>query len=581
MSRINPSVPSPHVDSKSHRNWMDGTSWDINDPIKRLRLAAASCFFGEPMYYHRDEEDSKKPQKVRRPESLTDTEVKYLRETLDAKDPQTWRKLAPKDMLEKAIDEALQHDLYATLELAVRLRQEDNIRVTPQVIFVRAAHMEQGRGLAVTPQGVKSPPNRMLEYAHKILHRADEPATQLAYHLTAYGKDSPIPNVLKKAWKAALEKCDPYRLAKYRLETNFAKTRDVARLVHAKSNAVDLLCKGSLRNTGQTWEAIISEAGAEAEKLRIASRPVEAAELITQAWNTSIEKMHHMALLRNIRNFIANGVKPEAYMTKLLATVKSGRQLPFRYYSAYVAVKSVAPPQVLDGIEKALVASLDNVPKFPGRVMSLCDNSGSACGATTSSMGTVRVASIGNLTGVITGMNSDEGYLGIFGDDLKVLPVRKTSSVFDQLLKADDVGNSIGGGTENGVWMFWGNAIKKKEHWDSVFIYSDMQAGHGGLYGSNPEEYKGFQWGQKSHVSDTRFIDVPKLISEYRRKVNRDVNVYLVQIAGYQDTIVPEYYDRTYILGGWGDGLLRFAAAMSGVPHQQVAEEEEEEDNQQ
>jgi hypothetical protein len=39
--------------------------------------------------------------------------------------------------------------------------------------------------------------------------------------------------------------------------------------------------------------------------------------------------------------------------------------------------------------------------------------------------------------------------------------------------------------------------------------------------------------------------------------------VYLVQVAGYQDTLIPEFYDRTYILGGWGDGLLKFADKMN------------------
>ena len=35
-----------------------------------------------------------------------------------------------------------------------------------------------------------------------------------------------------------------------------------------------------------------------------------------------------------------------------------------------------------------------------------------------------------------------------------------------------------------------------------------------------------------------------------------------LQTFGYH-TLVPEFYDRTYILGGWGEGLLRFAVAMS------------------
>jgi hypothetical protein len=57
-------------------------------------------------------------------------------------------------------------------------------------------------------------------------------------------------------------------------------------------------------------------------------------------------------------------------------------------------------------------------------------------------------------------------------------------------------------------------------------------------------------------------IDVAKLIKDYRNKVNPRVNVFLVQIAGQQDSLVPEFYERTYILGGWGTGLLHFADAM-------------------
>jgi hypothetical protein len=212
---------------------------------------------------------------------------------------------------------------------------------------------------------------------------------------------------------------------------------------------------------------------------------------------------------------------------------------------------------VLDTVEEALMLSLKKLPKFEGKVMSLCDNSGSATGNTTSSMGTMAVATIGNLTGIITGMASDEGYLGIFGDGLKVIPVQKRGSIFQQLTKADEVGNGIGGGTENGIWLFWDKAIREKQHWDHVFVYSDMQAGHGGLYGCDTSDYEEFRW------RGSRNIDVPKLISHYRAKVNPNVLVYLVQIAGYQDTIMPEFYARTYILGGWGDGILRFAAQMA------------------
>ncbi len=194
--------------------------------------------------------------------------------------------------------------------------------------------------------------------------------------------------------------------------------------------------------------------------------------------------------------------------------------------------------------------------------MSLCDNSGSAQNATTSSMGTMKVSTIANLTGVLAGMRADEGYLGVFGDRLLTSSIRKNASVFDQLSRQEELAHQVGQNTENGIWLFWDKAIKEREHWDHVFVFSDMQAGHGGLYGTDPRAYTEYVW------TGGRHIDVSKLIRKYRSTVNSKVNVYLVQVAGYQDTIVPEFYDRTYILGGWGEGLLRFAASMNGLYQQ-------------
>lgn len=564
---MNPNTVKKPRKAEAHKNFMGGTSYDVLDPVKRLRMMAASCFFGEPMYYRKTDKDKPITAGFR---DWSSSDFDYLSSVLESRDRKDWKGLDPKSLLTKAIDESLDHDFFGTLQVAVDLRQEDNIRVTPQVIFVRAAHHQLGRG-SRSPI-CRSNPNLMLQYAPQILQRADEPAVQLAYHLSEYGKEKAIPNVLKKAWKAALEGHDDYRLAKYRLDDHIVKTIDVVRLCHANSKPINKLCRGTLSISGKTWESIVSDAGAEAAELKKSGKDEKAQKVVKKAWKDSIEVMGHMALLRNLRNFITQEVPEDLYLTKLMETVKFGRQLPFRYYSAYQAVKDAASPKVLDTIEKALVESLENIPKFPGKVMSLCDNSGSAQGTTTSKMGAMRVSTIGNLTGVITGMNSDEGYLGVFGDRLEIIPVRKKSSVFDTLEKAEKAAGEVGLSTENGVWLFWNKAIKNNEHWDSVFIYSDMQAGHGGLYGTDPKSYSNYVW----HGS--RNIDVAKLIKDYRREVNPDVNVYLVQIAGYQDTIVPDFYNKTYILGGWGDGILRFAGAMSGVARPKVQGDEEEPD---
>lgn len=362
----------------------------------------------------------------------------------------------------------------------------------------------------------------------------------MAYQIARFGK--PIPNALKKAWRAALEEFDDYQLAKYRMESREVKTVDVMNLVHPKSEAVDQLAKGTLKTTGRTWEAIVSAQGSN-----------------QASWEQAFHTMGHMALLRNLRNLMEAGIDVAAVVKKLVGGAATGKQLPFRYYSAYKAIEGQTVPQLLDALEECMLITLGNLPQFSGRVMSLCDNSGSARGATTSSMGTMPIASIGNLSAIITGQLADEGYVGIFGDQLETFAVRKRSSIFDQVKEADRLGGLVGGGTENGIWLFWDQAIRNREHWDWVFVYSDMQAGHGGLFGTDPQAYRDYIW----QGSPNRYIDVPKLINTYRAQVNPKVQVLLVQIAGYQDTIVPEFYDRTYLLGGWGEGLFKFAAEMS------------------
>ncbi|HRZ97355.1 MAG TPA: DUF3078 domain-containing protein, partial [Paludibacter sp.] len=126
--------------------------------------------------------------------------------------------------------------------------------------------------------------------------------------------------------------------------------------------------------------------------------------------------------------------------------VEKGKQLPFRYYSAYKAVVGLDNPQIVDVLNKCIDLAYKNAPHFAGKTISLVDNSGSARGAFTSEMGSMPICDIGNLTGIITAKLSDEGYVGVFGDGLKIIPVPKSSSTFDLVKKVDDIGYGIGQG---------------------------------------------------------------------------------------------------------------------------------------
>lgn len=522
--------------AEAHTNFMGAPSYDIKDVMLRLICMSASSFFGEPSYY-KGQSPAKGKGSARGlygHRNLTDKERRYLRETLNAVDDYEWRNLSTAQSMEKAIDEALDENPVATLEWAVTLRREEFIRTTPQVILVRAAKHPKVRGTGLIRQ-----------YAPRIIARADEPAVQLAYLLDQFGK--PVPNALKRAWADYLSNAKGYQLAKYRMENRVVKTVDVANLAFGKGaygydSPIGQLMRGelSLGDEFKTWESIRSGGG---------------------SWEEAIEVMGHMALLRNIRNLLKAEAPTELWLKKLVETAERGKQLPFRYLSAHNANRS-APGHVLDAIEECLEISVGNLPTLNGRSLVLTDNSGSAHGCPVSELSTMTVAQIGNLMGVLTGKISDEGVLGVFGDRLELIPIRKKASIMDQTNKANKAGRGVGGGTENGIWLALDKAIKHKEHWDNIFVYSDMQAGHGGLFGVNSSDYRNYIWKGGDSWDRGRYIDVPKLVREYRNKVNPKVNVFLVQIAGYEDTLLPEYYERTFILGGWSGSIFKFAKRM-------------------
>lgn len=169
------------------------------------------------------------------------------------------------------------------------------------------------------------------------------------------------------------------------------------------------------------------------------------------------------------------------------------------------------------------------------------------------------VAKIGNLSSAITARNSEEGYVGVFGDKLTIIPVSKRNGILSQVNEIDQKGKHVGMNTENGVWLFFQNAIDKREHWDNIVIYSDMQAGHGGLYGTEKgtSEYR-----KRGFVCNHHYIDVAKLIEEYR-KINPKVNVYCVQTAGYDNVLIPEYGYRNNLLYGWTGKELQYIDQMN------------------
>ena len=86
-----------------------------------------------------------------------------------------------------------------------------------------------------------------------------------------------------------------------------------------------------------------------------------------------------------------------------------------------------------------------------------------------------------------------------------------------------------------------------------------MQAGHGNLYGTDASKYAKYL--HKNH-GGTRYIDVLALAQKYRDTVNPKVNLFTVQVAGYDNTVLPENLYRGAILAGWTGKEPIFAKAV-------------------
>ena len=518
----------------SQRNFMGGMSYEVN-PLDTLKLISASSIFGEPQYY-RDGDGARATVL----DGRYGIDAAFARYSLEALDP--YLGLRTSEVMEQAIDAALDCDFGAVLEWALELRTRYMMRLNPQVIMARAA-VHPGRA-AYT----RTHPGRFAEIEVQVMARGDDVSNQLRYCLAMNGSKRGIPAILKRSWAKCIGEMDAYTLAKY--GNAGIGLVDAVRICHAKGPFVDVLMREGrvpMPEGQDTWE-----------RLRASGK----------GWKEILEaiRMPHMALLRNLRGIFSEVQDAEVRRTvleQLERGVKHGKQFPFRYLSAWKAVDETRQAWV-NPVKRSLEACIDraceNLPALPGRCAFLTDNSGSAWGACTSEWGTMQVAEIGNLSAVIGGMRADEGVAFPFGDRLVPVPIHRDEGVLEQQRRVSASGRTCGGATENGIWLFFRDAIQERQHWDSIFIYSDMQAGHGGLFGIHPEDYAALGCSIRG-----QYIDVNRLVQLYRQRVNPKVNVYCIQTAGYTNVLVPEYGYRTAILYGWTGRELVFADAMRRI----------------
>ena len=567
-------------------NFMGGKSFKLFNPLTRAKLVAFSSFLGEPTYYQPVEKNEKsEPAKKIKSKEYTSEMFDILKDHL----------LVPTDLgvsrnetFYNAINDALNFDFKKTLELAAQCRNEFLMRrSTAQILAIAAAHPKRVKFNEENPKFFR-------EMLVKCWIIPGDAIACLDAWKALFGSKTKFPSFIKRAYEDRLKDLSVYQQEKYRKESI-----SMVRLSHPS--------KSTLKNN-DTLSTLLRDGHLDLDDKDI---KWEKHRSMGKSWLETLEamewRMPHMAALRNIRGFAGSNPgfdKMQRYLEMLLAGVKGGKQFPFRYITAYEEMKKKfeiteneikkeieeneekpieeqqarkkrkreeKPPVVvsieykdiiLEYLEKCLQMSIENYPQLEGDVISLTDNSGSAQGTMTSSYGKQTVAKIGNLSALFTAYRaSGRGVVGVFGDKLKFYEVDKTKSLLSQYDEINELANSIGGNTENGVWLFfkWAFQNPSENKFDHWFCYSDMQVGHGGLYGQDLDIInKGYLWGNKCSNS-ILYIDIHKCVDKYRMEINPKLNTYMVQTAGYDNTILPETTYRGAILSGWTGNEVVYA----------------------
>jgi hypothetical protein len=229
--------------------------------------------------------------------------------------------------------------------LAVEAREKMKLRHAPLLLVREMARHKTHRAM-------------VSDLLARVIQRADE----LAEFVALYWKDGKVPlsAQVKKGLAAAFTKFDEYQLAKYD-RGGPVKLRDVLFLAHAKprdkaqAELWKRLVEGKLA-VPDTWEVALSSG---ADK--------------GAAWDRLLRerKLGALSLLRNLRNFEKAGVDEELVLSAL-GRMSTARVLPFRFIAA-----ARHAPSLEEELEKAMLRSLENQEKLPGRTALLVDVSGS------------------------------------------------------------------------------------------------------------------------------------------------------------------------------------------------------------
>jgi len=320
----------------------------------------------------------------------------------------------------------------AVAALALEARDKMKLRHVPLLLVREMARQKEHRALVAKTLA-------------EVIQRADE----LAEFVAIYWKDGKVPlsAQVKKGLAQAFRKFDEYQLAKYD-RTGPIRLRDVLFLCHAKPRDAEQaalwkrLIEGELR-TPDTWEVALSSGADQRE-----------------AWERLLRerKLGALALLRNLRNMKQAGVE-ETLVIEALDSMGASRALPFRFIAAARHV-----PQWEEPLERAMLRSLDEQEKLPGRTVLLVDVSASMTASLSQRSEMLRTDAAYGLA-ILLREICEKAIVYSFSNELAEVPSRRGFALRDAI----DASQSHSG-------TYLGKALGEiREKYDRIIVITDEQ----------------------------------------------------------------------------------------------------------
>lgn len=472
---------------------------------------------------------------------------------------------------------AAKSDPLFVAKLALYARKEGNLRSVTHLLAAIVA--DKARGEEWTKR-----------FFNKIVVRPDDMTEILgAYqHLNKLPKLRKVANSIKKGFKEALERLDPYQIDKYKMQRKEITMVDLVNLFHpapTQKNAEAyrrLMAGESLADlySSTTFEKTMSKAG------QMAQNEGEKDDLKADAIREVLKNPKgapYMALLRNLRNILLyapDSVEEVCRQLTIKEKVLKSKQLPFRFASAYTEVENISfskstterggiisfekdvqgrnyrnsaefetkKRRVLEALDKALEYSVMNIPKLEGNCAILIDHSGSVRGdaggsSKVSAFSKTTSAMIGNLFGTMMAFRQDNVFIGLFGDHLIPVPIKRDMGLLEFNKMSFDTGAKCGTGTEQGMYDFLREAIANHTKIDNLIVFSDCQLGENGT-----SPWYGTGWRERGAT----FVNLFKKF----KKVNPLCNTVVVNLGQAGGNSVFHRSQRILNIAGWSSNIF-------------------------